>query len=191
MVSVDANVSSSAEGAPHGGSLKDRLFEEVKNALLIALYLWAFLAAFRLYRTVIIDDNWRDYWGQGLAVINALVLAKVIVIGDALKIGPRLQRSRRVWFILSQALVFALLLIAFHIAEDLVKGMLNHKGIETALEALSGPRLRATLAASAVFFLVLIPFFAFREFTRVLGAKTVVDLLFSRDDRDHPVVARD
>jgi hypothetical protein len=175
-------------GSAEGG-VKARLLDELRKALLIALYLWLFLAAFRLYRSVILDDDWRDYWGQGFAVFNALVLAKVIVIGDMLKVGPRLEDSRRIWFVLSQALVFALLLVVFHLAEEVLKGAFHGHGLEAGRELLEGRNLRAAMAGAAVFFLVLIPFFGFRELVRTFGEAPVTRALMERGAQTQDVRA--
>jgi len=180
-----------ASASPREASLKTRLAQEARKAVLIAFYLWAVLASFRLYGAAVRDGNWWSYWSQGFAIINALILAKVILIGDLLRIGRGARGLRRIWFILTQAVSFGVLIVLFHVAEDVGRAAFEGEGfIAPTVKALSGPHLSANIALVIILFLMLIPFFAFRELIRALGADTVVAMLLAKGERSYDVVER-
>jgi hypothetical protein len=166
------NSASGTGEAAHGvekKSLKERAITEAKKYAIVTAYLWAFLAAFNLYKAIILEDNWRDYWGHGFVILNALIFGKIIVIGDALNIGRRFEEAPRIYFALGRAFLFAILIVAFHVIEDVVKGAFHGRALEEALAHLHGAHGRADLAAVAIFFVALVPFFAFDSIGRALG----------------------
>ncbi len=82
-----------AEAAPAtGGSgksgreLKKRIGEEVKKFLVI---LWAMLALFSLHKTIVLEQSHMDYQSQSFAIINALILAKVVLVAEDLRLGNK------------------------------------------------------------------------------------------------------
>ena len=180
-----------AAPVPENASLKARAITEAKKYAIIAVYLWAFFAVLHLYKAIILEDNWRDYWGQGVAIVNALIFGKVILIGDALNIGSRFRDAPRIYFVLGKAILFAVLLVAFHIVEDIVKATLKGDAIEEAVNNLGGAHLRADFAIAAIAFLALIPFFAFQDIVRAVGGGPFWDMLFTRDEKQFKLVVQE
>jgi hypothetical protein len=62
--------------------------------------------------------------------------------------------------------------------EDIVRGFLQHRTIAESLSDIGGGSLPATLASGLIMFVVLVPFFAFREIGRVLGESKLYHLFF-------------
>jgi hypothetical protein len=54
-------------------------------------HLWVFLAALHLHRTAILQKNHMKFEVQGLATLNALMLAKIMMIADDRKLGDALR----------------------------------------------------------------------------------------------------
>ena len=50
----------------------------MKIYIAITLYLWVVLALFALYKRALLNENGIDYWRQGYAIVNALILGKVL-----------------------------------------------------------------------------------------------------------------
>jgi hypothetical protein len=165
--------------------LKTRVVTEVKKYATVVAYLWVLFAAFDLYKSIILEDNWRDFWGHGFAIVNALIFGKIILIGDALNIGGRSGETRRIYHILRKAFLFAILLIAFHMIETAVKEALH--GHTSEFAAINGRDLRLNGAAAALFFLFLIPFLVFEDMSRALGGG-LWDMLFVRGERRFKIV---
>jgi hypothetical protein len=59
-----------------------------------------------------------------------------------------------------------------------VRGFFEHKTIAESLSEIGGGSLPAILAQGLIMFVVLVPFFAFREIGRVLGQNKLYHLFF-------------
>ena len=102
----------------------------------------------------------------GVAIVKAVVLAKFMLLGHAMKIGERDTNRPLIWPTLHRAFLFLLLLIALTIVEEAVVGLFHGQSIATSLGDLFGRRLLETLAGYLIMLMVLIPYFAFRVLAR-------------------------
>jgi len=66
-------------GKMTGENLKHRIYHEMKELLLIALYLWLIFALLALHSQVILAEHNIEYGAQGIALFNALALGKVML----------------------------------------------------------------------------------------------------------------
>jgi fumarate reductase subunit C len=57
--------------------LKERVLREAKNFALIFFYLWVILGLFSLHKSLILGQDY--LFSQGIALLNALVLAKIML----------------------------------------------------------------------------------------------------------------
>lgn len=162
-------------------SLEARAVNEIKKFATITLYLWVLFAAFSLHRTLILQQAHIDYEEHGFAIINALILAKVILIGDDLNLGTRFKDQPLIYTVLWRAALFAVLLICVHIAEKALSAWLHGKPLSDSFAEFGNGGLLDVLAVGAIMFVVLIPFFMFAELGRVLGSKKLWRLLLTRD----------
>lgn len=158
---------------------KTRVVDETKKLLGVFLYLWALLTVFSLHKAFIFNEDIFTYQ-QGFALINALALAKVIAVGQALRIGDRDRDAPVLGPALVKSALFAVLLVAFHIAEETAVGMWRGKTLHEAVPTLGDGSLQAILMVAIIVFFGLIPFFAFVELERVLGPDEVWTLLLGR-----------
>jgi hypothetical protein len=156
-------------------SLKQKAAHELEQFVGISLYLGFFFCAVITYRLILLND-FRDWHvNYGMAVINALVIAKVILIGEYARLGKRMEAQPLLLSSISKALLFSLLVFAFHIVEEVIKGLLHGKGVTGAFH---DTHLADLLSGSLVIFCTFVPFFAFRELSRVLGEDKFSDLFF-------------
>jgi hypothetical protein len=109
---------------------------------------------------------------------KAAVLAKFMLLGNAMKIGGRATTSPLIWPTLHKAFAFLVLLIIMTIIEEAVVGMFHHRSVTASLGELVGPRLEETLAGFLIMLLVLIPLFAFRVLDEALGEGKLVRMFF-------------
>jgi hypothetical protein len=173
------NVANAAPGmADSGGkkSLKERAVSELERYAVITVYLWLLVALLSLHKQAI-QGHGISAWQQGFAILNALVLGKVILIGQALEVGKGLERRALVWVVLGKSLVFVILLVAFHIAEEAIRAWFESKPLSDAFAGFGGT-LAGLLTYAAIFFVALIPFFAFQEAARILGSDALWSLFF-------------
>lgn len=173
------NVTYTAPGAGEPGGkkgLKERAVSELEKYAVITVYLWLLFGLFGLHRELL-QGHGISLWQQGFAIINALVFGKVILIGEALKVGKRQERRPLAWSVLYKSLIFAILLVAFHLLEEAIRAWFESRPLSTVVTE-SGGSLAGIAAYAAIFFVVLIPFFAYEEVARVLGGRTLWDLFF-------------
>jgi hypothetical protein len=143
-------------------------------------YLTLVFAAFTQYRRLVLaahDITYTNYW---VAVIEALILAKVVMIGDALRLGRRLDQRPLIFSTLFRTVVFSLFVGAITLIEHGIKSLWMGKGFTEGLVGFLGKGSHELLAGCLVVFVAFIPFFAFRELGRVLGEGKIWALFFRR-----------
>ena len=165
-----SRASTSAETKESGQeSLTQRVIGEFEKYAVISVYLWMFFAAFGLYKRELLHQQDDSLWQQGFAILNALIFGKVLLIAQALKLGKRLERLAPVWSVLGKSLIFAILLIVFHLAEEAIRLWFKGQPVSTAFAEFAGTPFGLWTYA-AIFFVVLIPLLAFQEAARILGS---------------------
>ena len=168
-------------GAPGRPSLKERLAEEGRRFLVMFLYLWALFALFALHERMVLREAGAYLPMQGFAFVNALVLAKVMLVAEGLNLGGWLQGRPLIWPILHESCLFALLFIAVHYLEHIVVGWFQGETIRASVPAIGGGGLPGLVCVAVLMAVSLIPFFAFRDINRALGGNRLVRMLVHRD----------
>ncbi|HTN48216.1 MAG TPA: hypothetical protein VMK32_02175 [Burkholderiaceae bacterium] len=161
---------------------KERAIEEFKLYWVIALYLWVFLGSFTIYRRLVTAETGVAYLNYGIALIEALIIAKVILIGKMFGFSRRYEDRPLIVPVLYKAVLFGVLVFLFGIVEHLVEGWLHGEGVLGGLRKL-GDLGGDELGARALMLIVaFVPFFAFGEIGRVLGADKLAAMFFSKRD---------
>jgi hypothetical protein len=162
-------------------SLKQKALEEAKRMLVITAYLSVLFSVFELHRLGVLRAQHLPYsYRVGFSLINALILAKVILIADALHAGKRLTRTTMLATVTLKSGLFAMILICFDIVEDVLVGLFHGKTLAESFPKGAGGGLEGQLIVGVMVFVVLIPFFAFAELRRAIGQDTFDDLVFRR-----------
>lgn len=170
---------SADEPAAHR-SLKERALEEFKVYWVITLYLWLFLASFTAYRRLILAEIGSPHVPYGIALVEALIIAKVVLVGRIFGFSRRFEDQRLIVPVLYKSIVFGLLVVVFSIVEHLVMGWIHGRGALDGLHeivAVGAYEIAARLLAMIVAF---VPFFAFYELGRVMGMSKLAALFFAR-----------
>jgi hypothetical protein len=158
-------------------TLQQRATHEIKEFLILTLYLYVTLGAVILMKTAVLHTQGIEFAFWGVGIVKAVVLAKFIMIGQAMKIGDR-YTGALIWPTLHKAFAFLLLLVILTIIEEVVVGLFHHRPIAATLGDLVGSRLEEILAGYLIILLVLIPYFAFRVLGEVLGEGRLVRMFF-------------
>ena len=161
--------------------IKERAIEEAKRFIGIALYAWLLLSVFELHRFAVLRSvhvNSLEGYRFVLAAVNAFILGKVVLIGQAVRRGRRPSEKPLIYPILLMSALFALLLICFQIAEETIRGMIHGKSLPASIPQLGGGGLEGAVFAGIMTFVALIPFFLFTEVQSVIGREKVRSLLF-------------
>jgi hypothetical protein len=169
----------SEESKPKGVVAKFK--HEFQEMLLISAFFGLFFFSFATYKMYLLHQFGNAQFVYVSALVNTLVLAKVILLGGFVRVGKVLDHMPLLISSIYKAAFFALLVAAFHWIEEFVKEAF-HSGLADAfretLEATSWPLLGLTVICFCLF----IPFFALWEVRRVMGDGPFTDL-FVRNTR--------
>jgi hypothetical protein len=161
--------------------LHQRAMHEFKELLFITLYLYITIGAVILMKTGVLRTQGIEFAPWGIAIVKAVVLAKFMLIGEAMKIGGRNATGPLIWPTVQKAFGLLVLLIAMTIIEEAVVGLFHHQSIAASLSDLFGPRLEETLAGYLIMLLVLLPYCAFRVLGEALGEGRLVRMFLSSE----------
>ena len=170
----------SSENSARQG-LKQKTIHELWELAWIFFYLAFFFCSLELYSVLLLRDFHVKYLNFGFAVINALVVAKVILLGEYARLGRKYEQRPLIQSAAYKAFIFVLLVFAFHVVEELVKEFLRTGHFAGAL---SQTHINDVVGRGVVVFCTFLPLFAFREARRVLGEQQFLDLFFRSGARD-------
>jgi hypothetical protein len=166
---------------------KKIILEEMVEYCINAAYLGLVFAAFTQYRRFILaayDISYTNYW---VAAIEALILAKVIMIGAVLRLGRGLEQKPLIIPTLYRTFFFMLFVAFFKLIEHAIKGLWTGIGITGGVVAFFDEKSYEMLTNSLVLFTAFVPFFAFKEVERVFGVEKIRALFFRRRGSDESV----
>lgn len=161
-------------GAEHP-EWKAKAKHELREMLELFFYLAFFFVALAVYDMLLLRRYSVEYLTITFAVINALVITKVIMIGEYAKLGRRYESRALLLSAVWKAFVFGLLVFAFHVLEEVIKRLIHGSDLDKASTDL---RLEQFAGRAIVVFCVFIPLFAWREFRRAMGEEEFRTLVF-------------
>jgi hypothetical protein len=159
---------------------KARLTAEAKKTFLVFIYLAVFLGAFRTYRRLLMAEYGIDYFEYGYSIVEALVLAKVIVVGTVPRVGERFRDRPLIVPTLYKTLCFSLFLLAFSVVEHLIVGWFHGKATTVIANEFLDRGTWEILNQVLVKSLALLPLVAIWEVGRVLREGKLFELFFTR-----------
>lgn len=160
-------------------SWKQKAKRELIAYWINVLYLSIVFGLFAWYRRLILARYDIEYLKYGVAIIEALVLAKVILIADMIGLGRHFFEGKPlIYRTLYNSVVFTMFVAVFTMLEDTVTGLVKGKGLDGWVEEFQGVGKYEFLAHCLVMFFVFIPFFAFKELGKLLGEGKLGRLFF-------------
>jgi hypothetical protein len=159
-------------------TLGDRAMHELKEFVILTVYLYITLGAVTLMKVSVLHDHGIGFAPWGFAIVKAAVLAKFMLIGRAMKIGERYSTYPLIWPILQRTFAFLVLLVALTIIEEIVVGLFHHQPVAASLDELFGAKLAESLAGIVILLMVLIPYFAIRVLGEALGDGRLARMIF-------------
>lgn len=150
-------------------SLKTRFYGELKKFLAIFAYLWLVFSVFLLHEWAVLASHQISFTFYGLAMVNALILAKIMLVAEALGFANRLDDKPLIYPIAFKSIAFSALLILSYIAEETAVGLYHGKSVAESVPQIGGGGLVGALTIGAIMCIALVPFFAFREIARTVG----------------------
>jgi hypothetical protein len=172
-----------AEAAASHASLKEKALRELRLFLFVTLYLVFLLGSFTLYRRLTYAELGLGYLAYGFKLIEALVIAKVILIADAIGLGRSAERRSLFVSVAWKTVLFSLFIVAFNILEQAVEARVHGEPWSRAILSFTDKGLDEMLARSLVIVIALIPLIAFLELDRALGPGKLRELFFTAQSR--------
>lgn len=165
-------------------AIKERVIEEFRRFLVLFLYLWVLFGLFVLNETVVSRQHGLSFFPHGFALINALVLAKVMLVSESLNLARWMTDKPAAWTIIYESVLCSILFICFHFIETWIVDAFRGSGIVGGMPSIGGGGWLGLLVVALILFVSLLPFFAFKNVTRAIGARRMKEILF-RSPRFH------
>jgi hypothetical protein len=160
-------------------TLKQKVYHGIKEYLAITCYLWVVFALFVLYESVILSTRGIPFVAHGLALLNALALAKVMLVAQDLHFAEWIKDSPLIYPTLLKSAAFAVVLGCFKILEETGIGLYHGESFSQSIASMGGGSLKGILSLMAILAVLLIPFFAFSELERIYGEDKLKRLFFT------------
>lgn len=160
--------------------IKARALEEFKHLAALTFYLASLLCGFALYRHLILAEYHISYFRVSYNLIEALVLAKVILIGEALHLGDFFHDRRLIVVTLYKTVVFSLLVFVFAVVEHFAGGLFEGRTIVQSYHALSDIAGNEVLSRVVILCMAFVPLFAVLELGELAGQNNLFHLFFRR-----------
>ncbi len=174
MARVGSGRATNTKGSA-GPGIKQKALHELREFIGLSLYLAFFFSSMATYRMLLLREYHVDSFNIVFALINALVVAKVIMIGEYAKFGRRYESRPLFVTAVWKAFVFTLLTLAFHIVEEIIKSLVHGTALSGAWQEIY---IDVLLGQCLLVFATFIPLFGFRELRRVLGEEKFRALVF-------------
>jgi hypothetical protein len=177
---IDRGVGEKSEKREPKGNFKERAKSQIENFALMFFYLWVVFGLLAIHESMVLSQHNINYQFHGLAVVNALIFAKVMLIAEDLHLGNRLNDKPLIYSILFKSVLFGVTLICFHILEHVLIGLWQDKPIAETISEIGADRLGEIVSAGIISAVALVPFFILREISRVIGEDKFWSLFIRR-----------
>ncbi|MDZ7648143.1 MAG: hypothetical protein U5K54_13720 [Cytophagales bacterium] len=161
---------------------KEVVKHEVREMAIIFIYLSLFFCTFTLYRQLVVSELGIAYWDYGFVLVKALIFAKVILLGKLLPITRIYDNKALVIPTIYKVALFSVFAILFEILEQGVGSLIHGKEFREVFVELKNIGWSELLSRVLLMTAAFMPFFAFEELDRVLGAGTLQKLFMKKND---------
>ena len=110
-----------------------RVLDEGKQLAGVAVYFWALIGLFTVFKSLVRGDT-NIVYHHDFAIINAFVLAKVVVAAEFFHLADNLRAKPLIYTIVFRSAVFCVLLMSFYIVEEVLVGIWHGKTMLKAFQ---------------------------------------------------------
>ncbi|MCP8939403.1 hypothetical protein NK718_12835 [Alsobacter sp. SYSU M60028] len=161
-------------------NLKERARHEAIRFTILFLYLWAMFLLFELHQYVVLSTYDIPFESWGLGLVNALVLAKVMVVAENIRFDSPVRSHPLVVQIVLKSIAFAILFIVVDTLEKVLVGTIHGKTLASSIPQFGNGGILARVIVGIILAVSLIPFFAFEEVGATLGRGQLSAILLRR-----------
>lgn len=167
-----------AEKSERRRDFKEKAKHQLRDFVLMFFYLWIVFGLLVIHESIVLSQHHIDFRLHGLAFINALVFAKVMLVAEDLHLGRQLEDRPLIYSIIFKSILFAIALICFHIAEHAVIGIWDGRTMAESIAEVGANQLSGIVSIGIIGTFALVPFFILREISRVIGEDNFWSLFF-------------
>ena len=160
--------------------LKAKALHEFGRFATMFAYLWVMFFLLQLHQYVILAQRHIPFEQYGVGLINALVLAKVMLVADDLRLGEWRGQRPLIYPVLLRSILFAVVFIIFDIIEKMVVGVLHGRAVADSIETFGGGGILGAILVAIIVAIALIPFFGFVELSRLMDPGELSRIFFLR-----------
>ena len=143
------------------------------------------LGLFSIHKSIVLNEPNLIYH-QGFAIINAFLLAKVMLTAEMFHVAENLDHKPLIYPIMFKSVIYSTILMSFYIIEETLVGMWHGKSATDSIPDVGGGSLEGILVVGLMMFVVLVPFFGLKEIGRAIGDDNLYELLLVRGSRYRP-----
>lgn len=162
-----------AEGHPDPRNtkknFKERARHELRAYVVITVYAWTILSLLRLHETLLADSYHVGLQAHSLTIVSALILGKVVLIAEALRVGDRTAGRAPAFAILIKSVFFALAILLFQATEHIITELWHGEAFTAELLMIDAAQARRSLIKTAIITIALMPYFLIKEVERSTG----------------------
>lgn len=151
--------------------------EMVIKTFVLTIYLASWFCALVFLSNSILGVDGVPYVGFSMAIIKAAVLAKFMIMGLEIFPLPLNKSSSLILGILKRSIVYVIVVVALSYIFAGIEGYFHHKGFVDSLHDFAGGSLRHLIALAIMYWLIVLPYLAFKAFEEVIGEEKMRDYL--------------
>jgi hypothetical protein len=121
-----------------------------------------------------------SYFHYGFALIKALVLAKVILLGQCVRFANVFDERPLIIPTVYKVILFSFFVLAFEVLEHVIGGLLHGKDVTGVFQEMMSVGWNELLARMLVMLVAFVPLFAFTETARVMGEGRLTELFLCK-----------
>lgn len=164
----------------HSNNFRAKFIKEMRRYWLYAIFFMLLLSAFTDYERLLMAGTGDSIYPFGYSILEALILAKVIIIGEWFDWGNRYANRSLIYPVLYKTIFFTFLMLIFSVLEHFLLGLIKGRTLVELYASLMDKSLNIILAKTLIMFFIFGLFFSFLELSRVLGQGKLFDLFFRR-----------
>jgi hypothetical protein len=155
-------------------TLRRKVAQEFWQLISLTAYLGVFFCVLDTYSMLLMNQFHIAYFAYGTALVNAVLVAKAILIGEAISLGQRFEQKPVLYSAIAKATMFAWLVFVLHLLEEMIKSLIVGKTVAATFEDI---RFDGLLMRTIVILCAFVPLFMFSEMRRAIGRDAFRNIL--------------
>jgi hypothetical protein len=164
----------------HRSNFREKAKTQIKDFMIMFFYLWVVFGLLAVHESFVLSQHRIDFRPHGLALINALIFAKVMLVAQDVHLGSRLNDRPLIYSVVFKSILFAIALICFHVVEHVVIGVVDGRTLSESTSEVGVNKLKGMVSIGIITTVALVPFFVLAEISRVIGKEKILLLFFRR-----------